>query len=67
MGFHFIEIHALLCGHGWFSGSCHKSVCGQDRGMVKWVHVQLWSVGRQEGRRINTRQYTYSPLQGDVG
>lgn len=46
---------------------CHKCVCGRDHGMVKWLHVQPWSVGRQEGRRISTCQYTYSPSQADAG
>jgi len=43
------------------------NVGSQDCGMVKWDHVQQWSVGRQEGRRISTCQYTYSSSQRDMG
>lgn len=64
--FRLIEIHALCADLGISLNPVTKA-CGQDHGMVEWVHVQPWSGGRQEGRRVRRCQYKYSSLQGDEG
>lgn len=60
------EIHAYYVDMVSFLNPV-TNACSQDHGMVKWVNIQPWSVGRQEGRRISTCQYTYSSLQGNAG